>query len=164
MVTFDCSKVVYPSLTRPGLPSWYPRFVRGGRFIVSRSQEISSLNYQPGSPKQSYLYGETHNIHVHVYTYACLYTCSRKSQILREPSECLIRHTYPNQAICYFLCRPSEVECVSGLPHFLATPPPSREPFYHSDREVVSPKIRSGEGGGTLVYSNHPTKHKYVSS
>ena len=60
------------------------------------------------------------------------------------------------------LYRPSEVECVSGLPHFLATPPPSREPFYRNDCEVVSPKIRSGEGGGTLVYSNQTTKHKYV--
>lgn len=56
------------------------------------------------------------------------------------------------------------MECVSGLPRFLATPPPSRELFYHNDREVVSPKIRSGEGGGTLVYSNQTSKQKYVSN
>lgn len=60
--------------------------------------------------------------------------------------------------------RPAEVECLPNRPRFLSSPPPHREPFYVPDHEVLSPKVRSGEGGGTVVYTNQPGPEKYVSS
>lgn len=74
-----------------------------------------------------------------------------------------LAYTYFHTLNFTLVYRPSEVHCVSGKPHLLVTPPPKREPFYQNKHEVVSPKIRSGDGGGTIVYSNLPSKQKFVS-
>ena len=58
--------------------------------------------------------------------------------------------------------RPAEVDCVSHRTKFITVTPTQKEPFYCSSRDVVSPKIRSQEGGGTVVYTNLPGPQKYV--
>ena len=56
---------------------------------------------------------------------------------------------------------PSEVECIRERPTLLMIPPRYSEPYYIPCREVVSPKIRSGDGHGTVVYTNLPGPEKY---
>ena len=56
---------------------------------------------------------------------------------------------------------PSEVECIRERITFLMSPPRHPEPYYATDHEVVSPKVRSGEGMGRVVYMNLPGPEKY---
>ena len=63
--------------------------------------------------------------------------------------------THPSPS-SYVPLRPAEVECVPHRPCFLSLPPSHREPFYIPGHEVLSPKIRSGEEGRTVVYTNQP--------
>ena len=71
--------------------------------------------------------------------------------------------THPSPS-SYVPLRPAEVECVPHHPRFLSLPPSHREPFYIPGHEVLSPKIRSGEEGRTIVYTNQPGHEKYVST
>ena len=56
---------------------------------------------------------------------------------------------------------PAEVECIMDRPRHLLTSPRFREPYYNPEQEVVSPKIRSGEGSGRTVYLNPPGPQKF---
>ena len=56
---------------------------------------------------------------------------------------------------------PSEVECIRERGMHLMIPPKHTEPYYTVDSDLVSPKIRSGEGYGKVVYTNLPGPEKY---
>ena len=56
---------------------------------------------------------------------------------------------------------PAEVECVRERPRHLLTAPKFREPYYSQEQEVVSPRIRSGEGNGRTVYLNLPSPQRF---
>lgn len=56
---------------------------------------------------------------------------------------------------------PFEIECIREKPTLLMIPPKHAEPYYTVDSELVSPKIRSGEGHGKIVYMNLPGPEKY---
>ena len=56
---------------------------------------------------------------------------------------------------------PSEVECINERFLLLMTPPKHPEPYYTPCSEVVSPKIRSRDDHGTVVYTNLPGPEKY---
>lgn len=62
------------------------------------------------------------------------------------------------------LCaRPAEVSCVKVEHRFVRGVPSSPECFLIPESEVVSPKIRSGKHGGTVVYTNPLGHEKFVS-
>ena len=56
---------------------------------------------------------------------------------------------------------PAEVECIRERPTHLIIPSKSSEPYYTPSHEMVPPKIRSGEGYGSVVYMNLPGPEKF---
>ena len=59
---------------------------------------------------------------------------------------------------------PAEVECIRQRPTLLTTPPQHLEPYYSPEHDVRPPKIRSGDGLGTVVYMNLPGPEKYFTT
>lgn len=65
-----------------------------------------------------------------------------------------------------FFLRPIEVPCIHHQIKFTAAVPAKPEPFFRSEFDVISPKIRSCDGksvAAQVVYSNYRGPEKFVS-